>query len=469
MSKDIVFKTIMLKGEAGSSIVSFEKTATVLDTDTYTITFSDGTHASFDVENGSSIASIEKTATTGATDTYTITLTNGNETTFEVVNGESYEVPTGGVIMLDGSTAPEGYEIITNPLTGATTSLNFAKKVSNTDVKGFGEIIDSFNTGDNKTTNAPSLAAVEKRTDNNLLINSGFEDIVEAYISTDYGTIDNRFAAWQINDNPLIDFGVGGYPSYADGGLRVSTLTPSAFYISSPWYDVNNLDLDYITVSMDYKTSSGGSWTRVAKTFNASTQEPTTSNFFTANGSTVSVSPFQNGKIRINISAAPSANFYIRRVKLERGTGATPFINNPEAAICSTESIYKSLMTLDNSEYSPRYKQSITFDYFGGGYFRVNQEADADVYNYYECLFNLPLSKVFDSTPEVTVNELDINNERTVINNPVNIITKKEYKDNGGAQPYLRLTFPQSQGGIYFPSVIDNGFVSSIFANITLS
>lgn len=84
---DIIFKTILLKGEAGNNIGSIEKTATSGVVDTYTITLTDGTTTSFNVTNGSNIASIQKTATSGLVDTYTVTLTNGDTSTFEVMNG----------------------------------------------------------------------------------------------------------------------------------------------------------------------------------------------------------------------------------------------------------------------------------------------------------------------------------------------------------------------------------------------
>ena len=50
---DIIFKTIMLKGEDGNSISSIEKTSTSGLVDTYTITLSDGTiGGTFTVTNG---------------------------------------------------------------------------------------------------------------------------------------------------------------------------------------------------------------------------------------------------------------------------------------------------------------------------------------------------------------------------------------------------------------------------------
>lgn len=101
---DVIFKTLMLKGEAGGTISSIEKTSSVGVVDTYTITLNDGTTTTFEVTNGSNIQSIEKTATSGLIDTYTVTLTNGDTTTFEVKNGEDaqlYELPQNCVVGYD--------------------------------------------------------------------------------------------------------------------------------------------------------------------------------------------------------------------------------------------------------------------------------------------------------------------------------------------------------------------------------
>ena len=101
---DVIFKTMMLKGEAGGTIASIEKTSTSGVVDTYTITLNDGTTTTFEVTNGSNIQSIEKTATAGLIDTYTVTLTNGDTSTFEVKNGEDaqlYELPQNCVVGYD--------------------------------------------------------------------------------------------------------------------------------------------------------------------------------------------------------------------------------------------------------------------------------------------------------------------------------------------------------------------------------
>lgn len=83
-------------GPEGNGIVSIEKTSTVENVDTYTITFDDGDTETFTVTNGINgtngtdgigITSIEKTSTSGLVDTYTIILSNGNTSTFTVTNG----------------------------------------------------------------------------------------------------------------------------------------------------------------------------------------------------------------------------------------------------------------------------------------------------------------------------------------------------------------------------------------------
>lgn len=84
--KDIIFKTLMLKGEAGSTIVSMERTGHSGTTDTYTITFDDGSTTDIQIENLSSVESIELTSQTDTEDTYTATLADGSTQSFSVLN-----------------------------------------------------------------------------------------------------------------------------------------------------------------------------------------------------------------------------------------------------------------------------------------------------------------------------------------------------------------------------------------------
>ena len=84
--KDIIFKTLMLKGEAGSTLVSMERTGHSGTTDTYTITFDDGSTTDIQIENLSSVESIELTSQTDTEDIYTATLADGSTQSFSVLN-----------------------------------------------------------------------------------------------------------------------------------------------------------------------------------------------------------------------------------------------------------------------------------------------------------------------------------------------------------------------------------------------
>jgi lysophospholipase L1-like esterase len=118
---DIIFKTNLLKGEAGNDIQSIEKTATQGVVDTYTITLTDGTTTTFEVTNGSSIATVEKTATEGFVDTYTITLTDGTTTTFNVTNGRETIVDSQ---MSTTSTNPLQNKVVTENVNSLNSGLS---------------------------------------------------------------------------------------------------------------------------------------------------------------------------------------------------------------------------------------------------------------------------------------------------------------------------------------------------------
>ena len=124
--KDIAFRTVMIKGESGSSISRIEKTSSYLNVDTYTIYLNDGTTTTFEVTNGASIDSIEKTATSGLIDTYTITMTDGSTHDFTVKNGAdgaSYDVPADAVLYMDNDDpAPQGYQSFGDLLAVAESS-----------------------------------------------------------------------------------------------------------------------------------------------------------------------------------------------------------------------------------------------------------------------------------------------------------------------------------------------------------
>ena len=70
------------------AIYSIELTGSDGVTDTYTVSYTDGTVSYLYVKNGVSIRDVSLTSAEGLTDTYTITLTDGSSTTFTVRNGQ---------------------------------------------------------------------------------------------------------------------------------------------------------------------------------------------------------------------------------------------------------------------------------------------------------------------------------------------------------------------------------------------
>lgn len=98
--RSIDFKFILPKAKDGVGIESISKKGTSNLTDTYEIRYTDGTTASFEVENGADgvgISSIKKGVTQGLVDYYTITYTNGKTTSFTVTNGKAATITIGKV------------------------------------------------------------------------------------------------------------------------------------------------------------------------------------------------------------------------------------------------------------------------------------------------------------------------------------------------------------------------------------
>ena len=96
-------------GATGNGIASIKKTGTSGNIDAYTITFTDGSHFYFNIENGNGIASIEKAYTSGLTDVYTITFTNGTITQYSVTNGRDGIDGTNGT---NGTNGVDGVGIV---------------------------------------------------------------------------------------------------------------------------------------------------------------------------------------------------------------------------------------------------------------------------------------------------------------------------------------------------------------------
>lgn len=106
------------RGETGNGIASVAKTGTAVLVDTYTITFTDGTSTTFNVQNGRGIATVEKTGSSGLADAYTITFTDGTTQNYVVNNGNGIA----SVTQTGGSHIAGQYDTYTITYTNGTTS-----------------------------------------------------------------------------------------------------------------------------------------------------------------------------------------------------------------------------------------------------------------------------------------------------------------------------------------------------------
>ena len=106
------------RGETGNGIASVTKTGTAVLVDTYTITFTDGTTTTFNVQNGKGIATVEKTGSSGLADAYTITFTDGTTQNYVVNNGNGIA----SVTQTGGSHIAGQYDTYTITYTNGTTS-----------------------------------------------------------------------------------------------------------------------------------------------------------------------------------------------------------------------------------------------------------------------------------------------------------------------------------------------------------
>lgn len=91
------WQIVSMRGPKGVGIQQIQKTGTSGTTDTYTITYMDGSTWTYTVENGKGIQSIELTSTDENVDTYTITFGNNQTQTFTVTNAR--ELAAGGTAM----------------------------------------------------------------------------------------------------------------------------------------------------------------------------------------------------------------------------------------------------------------------------------------------------------------------------------------------------------------------------------
>ena len=294
--KDLFFKTIMLKGEAGGTIASIEKTSSELNVDTYTITLNDGETTTFEVTNGTSIASIDKTGTSGLVDTYTITLTDGSTTHFQVTNGEDayyYELPSGAVVYFDSEDpTPQGYEATVNP-------------------------------------NAADIVALQdsiENMDNNLLINSNFAAISNGGLD---GAPGWTFTADQGSSAALGFIPNKGFviPAGVHGQLASPIMTDMSNTVANYIYDLPNT---LFSVSVLFKSFSGPAGQEIPLTLaTLDGLDPSSLNdrvYTLPDILTLRVvSLYGGGKFYLHVNNL-SSNYgiMILAIKLEIGSAATP-------------------------------------------------------------------------------------------------------------------------------------------------
>ena len=142
IKNNLIFKTLLLKGMDGATVVSMEKTSTEGLVDTYTITYSDGTTEAFTVTNGRGISRIDKTDTNVLTDTYTITYNDGTTSTYTVNNGR-------GITSVDKTSSTgltDTYTITYNDNTTSTFTIKNGLTTGLSDAQG-----EPLNVGNTQT------------------------------------------------------------------------------------------------------------------------------------------------------------------------------------------------------------------------------------------------------------------------------------------------------------------------------
>ena len=193
----------------------------------------------------------------------------------------------------------------------------FIKKVGVTPTRGNGFIIDSFHTTDNKEFNAPSLRAVEDRTDNNLLLCGSF---VNATISG------SKVNGWSVELNPSSSY--TGSPAQF---LPVAGLWLPAEYegiIKSPYFSDfagDSVDIDEpFSVTILYGSNSGLVNAQVAKLENITSRVATDT---TLDGKLrVIITTFRSGgKVWFYVFNLTNADMFIQGIKVEKGTTCTDF------------------------------------------------------------------------------------------------------------------------------------------------
>ena len=240
MKNKIIFKTLMLKGEAGSTIVSMEKTGHVGTADIYTITFNDGSTTEISLENMSAITSVEKTSSTDTEDIYTITCADGSTQTFSVLNhnadfaamSEDIDTIDARVDNFINSVVPNTVETLwTGSIQHVGDSATLSKAVSNFDY------IDLYLLGsaDSKYIRVPATQTAVEIQQQNLSddASSNFLRLWEMGVSISGSTVSiTKLIAWAWDDpnnsNPTVTANAqNGVPITRIDGVKVASDTPA--------------------------------------------------------------------------------------------------------------------------------------------------------------------------------------------------------------------------------------------------
>ena len=240
MKNKIIFKTLMLKGEAGSTIVSMEKTGHVGTADIYTITFNDGSTTEISLENMSAITSVEKTSSTDTEDIYTITCADGSTQTFSVLNhnadiaamSDDIDTIDARVDNFINSVVPNTIETLwTGSIKEVGDSATLSKAVSNFDY------IDLYLLGsaDSKYIRVPATQAVVEIQQQNLSddASSNFLRLWEMGVSISGTTVSiTKSIAWAWDTPGSADPTVtanaqNGVPITRIDGVKVASDTPA--------------------------------------------------------------------------------------------------------------------------------------------------------------------------------------------------------------------------------------------------
>lgn len=230
----------MLKGEAGSTIVSMEKTGHVGTADIYTITFNDGSTTEISLENMSAITSVEKTSSTDTEDIYTITCADGSTQTFSVLNhnadiaamSEDIDTIDARVDNFINSVVPNTVETLwTGSIEDVGDSATLSKAVSNFDY------IDLYLLGsaDSKYIRVPATQTAVQIQQQNLSddASSNFLRLWETGVSISGTTVSiTKSIAWAWDDpdnsNPTVTANAqNGNPITRIDGVKVASDTPA--------------------------------------------------------------------------------------------------------------------------------------------------------------------------------------------------------------------------------------------------